>query len=100
MAYKRASDNGRNGIGWAFAGLGVFIGTQLIVTFIGGLVLGLMAIAFGWPIDDLDSGVYTWPIYLVAIAASIAASMLLLKFADTPAKGYTPPPASSGPLGL
>jgi hypothetical protein len=82
LAYKRAKDNGRNGILWAIVGLIVYLGTQLLI----GAVIGIF-FAFGialldWPEAIFDD--YTLPINIAAIAGAFLASWLLLKFLDRP----------------
>jgi|RhiMetStandDraft_4_1073278.scaffolds.fasta_scaffold381925_1 hypothetical protein len=96
LAYKKANESGRNGILWALIGIGVFIGTQLIVSLGVGVLLGFGILLFGWPETIIDA--YTWPITIVAIAASFGASWLLLRYLDRPLSvedSYSPPPPPS-----
>ena len=99
LAYRKASENGRSGIGWAFAALGVFLGTQFLVSIAGGIVLALYAAIKDLDEGVFDSGYYTWPIYLAAIVSSFGASFLLLKFLSEPSAGSSSLPPSAGPLG-
>ncbi|HEV8593457.1 MAG TPA: hypothetical protein VGQ55_15235, partial [Pyrinomonadaceae bacterium] len=67
LAYKKANESGRNGILWAIAGVGVFIGTQFIVQLGLGVLLGVGMLAFGWSERLIDN--YTWPITIASIIA-------------------------------
>ena len=92
LAYKRAKENGRNGILWAIAGAGTFIATQLAVSFGIGIILGLGVKLWGWSEAVYDH--YTVPITIVAIIASFITSWLLLRYLDkAPAEeSFTQPP--------
>ena len=95
LSYRKANESGRNGILWAWAGAGVFIGTQLAVSLGIGLLLGFGMLALGWPETIIED--YNWPVTIVAIAASFGASWLLLRYLDRPAveieeNTNTPPP--------
>ena len=98
LAYKKANENGRNGILWAVIGAAVFIGTQLVVAVGFGLFLGLGQGLWGWPDSMYED--YTWPITIVAIVASFGASWLLLKYLDRVPESDSfpepPPPPSFG----
>ena len=84
LAYRRAKENGRNGLLWAAIGAVVFIGAQLIVTLGAGFLLG-MGIAFlGWSESIYDDTMFVGPITVVAIGASIFASWLLLRYLNRP----------------
>jgi len=102
LAYRRAKEHGRNGILWAIAGAGVFIGAQLIVTFGAGLIMGLGIAFLGWPETIFDDTLYIGPVTVVGIAASILASWLLLRYLDKPINEEPvdlpapPPPPSFG----
>ena len=100
LAYKRASENGRNGVLWGAVGVGVFIGIQLAVSLGAGVALGLGQAIYGWPDSIYDS--LTLPITVVAIAFSFLGSWLLLKYLDRPLnediyeQAPPPPPDFSG----
>ena len=98
LAYRKAKETGRNAPLWAIAGAVVYIGTQLVVSIGIGLLLGLGQILWGWP----DTVYETYEIFvtIVAIAASLLASWILLRFMDRrPASESTfqdpPPPPPS-----
>lgn len=93
LAYKKASENGRNGILWAIIGAGVFIGTQLIVGLAIGILLGFGVALLGWSETIFDT--YGILINIVAIAASFLTSWLLLKYLEKApeVKTYTTPPS-------
>lgn len=83
MAYKKATASGRNGALWAVAGAAVFIGTQLVVQFGLGILLGVWLLADPDMSEDaLDS--YTLPLTIVSIVASFGSSWLLLRYLDRP----------------
>jgi uncharacterized membrane protein YhhN len=93
LAYKKAKETERNSpILWAFAGAGVFIGTQLLVTFGIGILVGLGIAFWNWSetlYDDL-----TIPITVFAVVLSFVASWLFLKYLDRVPQqiSFTEPP--------
>ena len=84
LAYRRANETGRNGLLWAALGAGVFIGAQLIVSVGAGILLGLGVAFLGWSETIFDDTMYVGPVTVVAIAASILATWLLLRYLSTP----------------
>lgn len=80
FGYRKARDTGRNPVLWAAICGGAFIGTQLMVTFGAGIVIGLGVALLGWKeslFDDL-----TWVITLVAIVLSVVVLLLLFRYLD------------------
>jgi len=84
LAYRRAKENGRNGLLWALAGAGVFIGAQMLVTFGAGIFVGLGVAFLDWPETIYDDAMFVGPITVVAILVSVLASWLLLRYLDKP----------------
>ncbi|HEX6125025.1 MAG TPA: hypothetical protein VFZ23_06575 [Pyrinomonadaceae bacterium] len=104
LAYKKASQNGRNGWLWALAAAGVFIGAQLVVSTGAGFMMGIGVALFGWSESIFDDTLYVGPITVVAVGASILATWLLLRHLDKPIAEpdnsfEPPPPPSFGPNG-
>ena len=101
LAYRRAKDAGRNGLLWALATAGVFIGTQLLVSLAAGFLMGIGVLIFGWDESIFDELIYVGPVTVVAIAASIFTTWLLFKYIDRPAdselKSDLPPPPPPPP---
>lgn len=93
LAYKKASANGRNGVLWALAGAGVFIGTQIFVSFGIGIFLGVGIGFFGWADNIYET--YSLLISVVAIVSSFLTSWLLLRYLDKnpEVENYTTPPS-------
>ena len=99
LAYKRAKENGRSGGLWGLIGAAVFIGTQFLTAVALGVGLAIL-VAFGVVnesiFDDVDLLVR-----IAAIAASVFASWLLLRYLDRPSaeeiRGEPPPPPSFNP---
>lgn len=94
LAYKKATENGRNGILWAIIGAGVFIGTQLLVSVAIGVFLGTGVGLWGWSETVYET--YSILITIAALIASFFTSWLLLKFLDKNPEiknTYTPPPS-------
>jgi len=99
LAYRKANENGRNGILWAIVGLAVFIGTQLLVGAAIGVFFLVGMAMWDWPESMFES--YTWPINIVAIVAAGLASWGLLAFLgrqprSEPGVNQPPPPPSFG----
>ncbi len=99
LAYRKAKENGRNGILWALAAVATFIGTQLLVSLGLGMLIGLGQVMWGWG-DDVYT-TYEWPVTLVAIVASFVATLLLLRYIDSSPEPDTyvqapPPPPTFG----
>lgn len=92
LAYKKAKEQGRNGIVWAIAGAATFVGTQVLVSFGLGVVLGFGIEALGWSETLYDT--YSIPILVVAIVASFFTSWLLLRWLGKtpPEEEFLPPP--------
>lgn len=99
LAYKKAKDAGRSGIAWALIAAGVFIGTQMVVGMASGLFLGLGAQLWGWSQSAVDG--YSIVATIVAIAVSIAAGWLVLRYLDRvpETERFTPPPPPPGSFG-
>jgi hypothetical protein len=100
LAYRRAKENGRNGLLWAVAGAGVFIGAQLVVTFGAGILMGLGVAFLEWPETIFDDTMFVGPITVVSLGASILASWLLLRYLNKPVNEDPPdlPPPPPPPV--
>jgi hypothetical protein len=98
LACNKAEEHGRNVLLWAVIGAAVFIGTQFATALTIGVGSGFL-VAFGGfhesIFDDLD-----FVVRIVAIATSIFASWLLLRYRGGPAfddePDSPPPPPSFG----
>ena len=94
LAYKKAKDSGRNGILWAFIAVGVFIGTQLLVSIGVGIFLELGVAFLGWS-DNVLTDDYTIPITIITFIASFVATWLVLRYLNKIPEDVTfvsPPP--------
>ena len=93
LAYKKAKDTNRNGILWAAIAAVTFIGTQLVLQFGFGIVIGLGIAAFGWSESLLET--YSIPITILAVVCSFGTTWLVLRYLDKPVTGesYQQPPA-------
>jgi uncharacterized protein YacL len=80
LAYKKAQASNRNGILWAAIAAGAFIGTQLVITFGVGILLGLGIAFLGWSDTILET--YTILITIFAVIISIAVGYLILRYLD------------------
>ena len=80
LAYQKAKASNRNGVAWAAIAAGAFIGTQLIITFGVGVLLGLGMAAFGWSETIVET--YGIIITIVAVIFSIAVGYLILRYLD------------------
>jgi|GEM_PF-1322066 len=84
VAYRRAKDNGRNGWLWAGAAAAVFVVTQWVVAVGAGVFIGVGIAMFGWSESIFDDTMYTGPVTVLAIGASILTTWLLLRYLDKP----------------
>ena len=96
LAYKRASDSGRNGIVWAIIAVVTFIGTQILVGLAAALVLVFVALALSWPETHIND--YEILLNIIGIIAGIGAGSLVIWYlgrvpeADTNINSPPPPP--------
>jgi hypothetical protein len=79
-AYRRANENGRNGIIWAIAAAATWVGTQLIVSAGAGVAAAIGIEFLGWPEYLYDDSVFTVAVTILAIAMSILSTWLLFRF--------------------
>ena len=84
LAYKRAKENGRNGLLWAAVGAGVFIGAQLVVSLGAGVLAGFGIAILGWPESLYEEAIFVGPVTVIGIGASILASWILLRYLGKP----------------
>lgn len=94
FGYKKGKDTGRGGVKWSLICGFTFIGTQLLVSMVAGVFIGLGVELWGWNeslYDDLS-----WVITIAAIAVSATSLWLLFKYLDRvpddPTLAYSPPP--------
>ena len=80
LAYRKANASGRSPWLWAFIGIAVYIGAQLLVGLGAGVILAIGVGAMGWPESAFTD--YEFPINIVAIIGALAATWGLLKFRD------------------
>src|SRR5687767_12350510 len=101
LAYRKATENGRNGWLWALAAAGVYIATQVVVSMIIGTLLGFGVVLFGWSQETFEKSTFTLPVTIVTIGASITATWLLLCYiakpvTEEPPVDLPPPPPTFG----
>lgn len=93
LAYKRAKENGRNGVVWALITSAAFIVAQLAT---GAAIAFLLLVANGFDSggEDLISR-YELLINIASIVVSIAVVWLILRFLNKVPEdnSFTPPPA-------
>ena len=100
LAYRKAKETGRNAPLWAVAGAAVYIGTQLLVSLGIGMFLGLGQVMWGWSDTIYDS--YELAVTIIAIAASLFASWILIRLisripkSEAPFQPPPPPPTFGG----
>jgi hypothetical protein len=92
LAYQKAKASGRNAWLWAFIGVAVYIGAQLLVGLGAGVILAIGVGFMGWPESAFTD--YELPINIVAIIGALAATWGLLKFLDRipQEEAYASPP--------
>lgn len=80
LAYKKAKAANRNAILWAFIAAATYIGTQLVIQFGFGILIGLGISFFGWSESVLET--YSIPITILAILVSFGSTWLVLRYLD------------------
>ena len=80
LAYKRAKASGRNPWLWAFIGIAVYIGAQILMGVPIAIFLAIGIMLFGWPESAFTD--YEIPLNIVGVIGAIFASWLLLKYLD------------------
>lgn len=80
LAYQKAKASGRNPWLWAFIGVAVYIGVQLLIGVAAGMVILMGVALFGWSETAFAS--YEIVINIVAIIGALAATWGLLKYLD------------------
>ena len=101
--YKTAKSYNRNAVLWAVIALVVGIGFQFVIPLFIGIILGIVWIVIGIPIEGLQSAFETWAILLqlICIALSFVGLWLILRQVskipeDEPAVSRPPPPPTFG----
>ncbi|HSK70183.1 MAG TPA: hypothetical protein VK892_00705 [Pyrinomonadaceae bacterium] len=95
--YRTAKQYDRNAIGWTLITIGVGFGIQLILPLFLGIIIGIVMIASGSSIEEMQGSlnVPAFIIGLICLALSIAAVLLILRYVskipDEPP--FTPPPS-------
>lgn len=99
FAYKTANDNGRSGPLWAFITIAIGLGFQLVIPVLIGMVIGIVYVASGTPVDELQDKITgpTLVIGIIAIVSSFVGIGLVLRHVsklpeDDPAENLPPPP--------
>lgn len=97
LAYQKAKASGRNPWLWAFIGVAVYIGVQLLIGVAAGLLILVGVALFGWSESAFTS--YEMVINIVAIIGALAATWVLLKYLDRlpPEEAYLSPPPPPPP---
>lgn len=82
LGYQKAKASGRNGILWAVAMTGIFIGTQIVVGLGCGVLIGVGIALWDWPETAFDD--YIWPINILATVASFLVWWPVLRYIGRP----------------
>ena len=105
FAYKTANDNGRSGPLWALATIGVGFGFQIAIPLFIGIILGVVYVSTGTPVDQLQEriGGVASIIGMVMLFLSFIGVWLILRHVaklpeDVPIEKLPPPP-TFGPNG-
>lgn len=100
FAYKTANDNGRSGPLWALAILGVGFGLQLVLPLALGIVLGIVYVLQGMPVEQIEEEILgpATIISVVALFISLVVMGLILRHVaklpeDEAIEQIPPPPA-------
>ena len=101
FTYKTAKSTGRNPL-WALATLGVGLGFQLIIPLFIGIILGIVYVAGGTPVDTLQNAIagVSMIIGIVCLVLSFIGMGLIVRHVSTyPEDGdeiHIPPPPTFG----
>lgn len=91
LAYKKAKAANSNAILWAVIAAATFIGTQLVIQFGFGILLGLGINFLGWSENVLEA--YNIPIMILAVIVSFGSTWLVLRYLDKmPEEAFVSPP--------
>lgn len=93
MAYQKATSTDRSGGKWAAIAVGAFIGTQLIVQFGTGVLMGIYAAFQHISVDKFIDDYWFVPT-IISIGLSILVGWLILRYLDKvpDENNYTNPP--------
>ena len=75
FVYRTAKQNGYNAVLWTCISIAVFIGAQIVVSVITGIILGM--ISGDLSVNTFET--YSFPIGLISLAAGIGSVMLMLR---------------------
>jgi cytochrome bd-type quinol oxidase subunit 2 len=92
--YRTAKENGHNAIFWTLMAFGVGFGVQLIVPFLIGVVLGVILIASGHSVPEVQTMIQTLAsiIGVVFLFASVVGIILILRKVSTIREDSSLPP--------
>lgn len=92
LGYSRAKANGKNPYLWAFICAAVFLGLQVIVGIIGGVLIGIGIEMGKFRESAFDD--YSFVLSIAAIIVSLIGLTITIKIVDRPLKEEiaTPPP--------
>lgn len=92
LAYKKAKDTNRSAILWAAIAAVTFIGTQLLIQFGFGILLGIGIEFQGWSPEIVET--YNLPITIFSVVISFISTWLVLRYLDKIPEGesYVSPP--------
>ena len=92
MMTRLAREQGRSALLWSLAGIGMWIGAEVVVFLVSGFIYGIGAAAFGWPVP-ISAGVKLFT-YILALAAALGSVTILSRILAGKARRdyFTSPP--------
>jgi uncharacterized BrkB/YihY/UPF0761 family membrane protein len=92
LAYQKAIAGERNGIKWAAIVAGAFIGTQLLIQFGIGILVGIYDVVQNRPATMMET--YWFIPTIISVGLSILVAWLILRYLDKIPEEqlFTPPP--------
>jgi hypothetical protein len=95
MMTRLARERNRSALGWTLIGIGSWIGAELLVGFALGIIHGLGAAIWGWPMQSSALNVLTYVLALVAALVSVSIVTRILRGKSAEPNYPAPPPPPS-----
>ena len=89
---RLARERNRSALGWSLIGIGAWIGAEVAVALLVGLVHAIGIIIWAWPLQSAAASILTYVLALAAAVTSIAIVSRILRGKTTEKSFQLPPP--------